>query len=165
MAKKFLVLALVLAMALIGWLTSYFSTREVLKRQLTGIAVALGKEGQETAVQMALKMRDVKNMLAVSCLVTIPESGYSETMEQDLIIRYLMSYRHRYALLTVTLEDLHLDIPVKGQAVAQTTVRLRLQSAPQAEPVEESHHMTFSLTRVDKQWLFQTITVPETLLR
>lgn len=152
-------------MALGGWLTYYFSDKEVIKRQLTGITLALGKEGQEQALQMAIKMREVKNTLAVSCLVTIPEREYSETMEQDLIIRYLMSYRHRYALLTVTLEDLHLDIPVKGQAVVQTTVRLRLQSAPQAEPVEESHHMTFSLTRVDKKWLFQTITVPETLVR
>lgn len=137
----------------------------MIKRQLTGITLALGKEGQETALQMAMKMREVKNMLAESCLVTIPERNYKEVLEQDLIIHYLISYRHRYALLTVTLEDLRLDIPVKGQAVAQTTVCLRLQRTPQAEPVEESHHMTFSLTRVDKKWLFQTITVPETLVR
>jgi len=152
-------------MALGGWLTYYFSDKEVIKRQLTWITVALGKDGQEQALQMAMKMREVKNMLAVSCLVTIPERGYNEALEQDLIIHYLIYYRNRYALLTVTLEDLHIDIPVKGQAVVQTTVRLRLQSSPQAEPVEESHHMTFSLTRVDKKWLFQAVTVPEALVR
>ena len=152
-------------MALGGWFTYYFSAKEVIKRQLTGITVALGKEGQETAVQMALKMREVKNMLAESCLVTIPERVYNEALEQDLIIHYLISYRYRYALLTLALEDLRIDIPVKGQAVAQTTVRLRLQSTPQSEPVEESHQVTFSLTRGDKKWLLQTITLPEALVR
>ena len=152
-------------MALGGWLTYYLSATEVIKRQLTEITVALGKDGQESAVQMALKMREVKNMLAESCLVTIPERGYNEALEQDLIIHYLIYYRNRYSLLTLAFEDLHIDIPVKGQAVVQSTIRLRLQSTPQSEVVEKSHQVSFSLTRGDKKWLFQTITLPEALVR
>ncbi len=158
-------MALALALASGGWLTYYFSDKEVIKRQLSEVAAALGKEEQETTMQMALKMREVKNMLAASCLVTIPERGYNEALEQDLIIHYLIYYRNHYILLTLAFEDPHIDIPVKGQAVVQSTIRLRLQSTSQSEVVEKSHQVSFSLTRGDKKWLFQTITLPEALVR
>lgn len=152
-------------MALGSWLTYYFSDREVIKRQLTGIAVALSKEGQETPIQMALKMREVKNMLAESCLVTIPERGYTEALEQDLVLHYLIYHRNRYSLLTVAFENVIIDITAKGQAALQSTVRLRLQNTAQTEPVEESHQVEFSLAKGDKKWLFHTVTMPEALVR
>lgn len=165
LAKKILLVALLLVMAFGGWLTYYFSDKEVIKRQLTGIAVALGKEGQETPIQMALKMREVKHMLAESCLVTIPERGYTETLEQDLVIHYLIYHRNRYSLFTVAFENVTIDIPAKGQAAVQSTVRLRLQNTPSAESVEESHQVKFSLAKDDKKWLFHTVTMPEAMVR
>ncbi|MEK6202211.1 MAG: hypothetical protein N2A40_07305 [Desulfobulbaceae bacterium] len=165
LAKKILIVALLLVMAFGGWLTYYFSDKEVIKRQLAGIAMALGKEGQETPIQMALKMREIKNMLAKSCLVTIPEREFTEAMEQDLIIHYLIYHRNRYSLLTVAFEDMNIDIPAKGQAAVQSTVRLRLQDTPQAESVEESHQVEFSLAKGDKKWLFHTVTMPEAMVK
>ncbi len=152
-------------MALGGWLTYYFSDKEVIKRQLTGIAMALGKEGQESPIQMALKMREVKNMLAESCLVTIPEREYTEAMEQDLIIHYLIYHRNRYAVLTVAFKDVSIDIPAKGQAVVQSTVLLRLQNTAQTSPAEENHQVKFSLVKGDKKWLFDTVTMPEAMVK
>lgn len=152
-------------MVLGGWLTYYFSDREVIQRQLTGIAAALGRQGQETPIQMALKMREVKNMLAESCLVTIPERGYTEALEQDLVIHYLIYYRNRYSLLTVAFEDVIIDIPARGQAAVQSTVRLRLQNTAQTEPLEESHQLEFSLAKGEKKWLFHKVTMPEALVR
>jgi hypothetical protein len=151
--------------ALGGWLTYYFSDKEVIKRQLTGIAMALGKEGQESPIQMALKMREVKNMLAESCLVTIPEREYTEAMEQDLIIHYLIYHRNRYAVLTVAFKDVSIDIPAKGQAVVQSTVLLRLQNTAQTSPAEENHQVKFSLVKGDKKWLFDTVTMPEAMVK
>jgi hypothetical protein len=164
MAKKILIVGLVLVIALGGWLAYYFSDKEVIKRQLAGIAVELGKEGQEPPLQMALKMGKVKNMLAKGCLVTIPERGYSEVLEQDVIIQYLIYHRNCFALLTVAFEDVIVDLPVKGQATVQSTVRLRRQHTGQAEPVEEKHPVTLALVKGDKNWLFHKVTLPEALV-
>ncbi len=165
MSKKILIVALVLVMALGGWLAYYFfSDKEVIKRQLTGLAVELGKEGQEPPIQMAMKMRKVKNMLADGCLVTIPERGYSELLEQDLIIHYLIYYRNRFALLTVAFEDVIVDIPLKGKATVLSTIRLRRQNTGQTEMVEESHQVKLALVKSDKEWLFQNVTIPEALI-
>ncbi|MCX5869520.1 MAG: hypothetical protein NTY00_02565 [Deltaproteobacteria bacterium] len=166
MAKKILIVivALVLIIAMGGWLAYYFSDKEVIKRQLTGLAVELGKEGQESPIQMALKMGNVKKMLAKGCLVTIPEKGYSEVLEQDLIIQYLIYHRNRFALFTVAFEDVIVDIPVKGQATVQSRVRLRRQNTAQIESVEESHQVEIALIQSDKKWLFHKVTMPESLV-
>jgi hypothetical protein len=164
MAKKIFIVTLVLTIALGGWLAYYFSDKEVIKRQLTDLAVELGKKGQESPIQMALKMGKVKKMLAKSCLVTIPERGYSEVLEQDLIIHYLIYHRNLFALLTVAFEDVIVDIPVKGQATVQSTVRLRRQNTAQTESVEESHQVEIALVKGDKKWLFHKVTMPEGLV-
>lgn len=164
MAKKIFIVALVLAIALGGWLAYYFSDKVVIKRQLTGLAVELGKEGQEPPLQLALKMRQVKNMLAKGCLVTIPERSYSEVLEQDLIIQYLIYHRNRFTLLTLAFENMIIDIPVKGQAAVQATVRLRRQNTAQTDPLEESHQVELALVKGDKKWLFHKVTMPEGLV-
>lgn len=164
MVKKTLVVILVLVIALGGWLLYYFSDKVVIKRQLSGLAVELGKEGQEAPIRMALKMHNIQNGLAKSCLVTIPERGYSEALEQDLIIRYLIYDRNRYVLLSVILADVIVDIPTKGQAVVQSTVLIRRQSSAQKEPVEESYQVELALIKSDKKWLLHKITMPEALV-
>ncbi len=116
-------------------------------------------------MQMALKMGAVKNMLAASCLVIIPEQGYSEALAQDLIIQYLIYHRNRHALLTLALKDLIVDIPAKGHAAVQTTVSLHRRDTLQAVAVEESHQVRLLLTKSDKKWLLQTITMPEALVQ
>lgn len=165
MAKKIFIIALVLAIALGGWLAYYFSAKEVIKRQLTGLAVELGKEGQESTIQMALKMGKVKNMLAKGCLVTIPEMGYSEVLEQDLIIHYLIYHRNLFTRLTVAFEDVIVDIPVKGQATVRSTVRIQRQNMTQTESVEERHRVEIALVKGDKKWLFHKVTMPEALVK
>ena len=165
MVKKLIIVALVLTISLGGWFAYYFSDKVVIKRQLVGLAVELGKEGQETPVQMALKMRQVMNMLPASCQVRIPELGYVELLEQDLIIRYLIYHRSRYALLTVAFEDVVIDIPTKGQAIVQTTVRLQRKKANQADVVEEAQQVELALNKGDKKWLLQAVTMPEALVQ
>ncbi len=165
MVKKIIIVALILTIALGGWLAYYFSDKEVIKRHLGGLAVELGKDGQETPVQMALKMRHIKNMLTVRCQVTIPERGYGERLEQDLIIRYLIYHRSRYALLSVAFEDMVVDIPTKGQAMVQTMVRLQRKKTNQANAVEETHQVELALNRGDKKWLIEKITMPEALVQ
>ena len=164
MIKKSFIVALVLAIAMSGWLAYYFSAKEVIKRQLTGLAVELGKEEQESPLQMARKMGKIKKMLEKDCLVTIPEMGYSEVLEQDLIIHYLIYHRNRFALLTAAFEDVIIDIPLKGQATVQSTVSLRHQNMAQTGFIEESHQVEIALVKSDKKWLFHKVTMPEALV-
>ncbi|MBA3006895.1 MAG: hypothetical protein KKB91_12385 [Proteobacteria bacterium] len=164
MVKKIVLVALVLVIALGGWLAYYFSDKEVIKRQLTDLAVELGKEGQESPIQMALKMRKVKNMLGKSCLVTIPERTYHEALEQDLIIHYLIYHRNRYSLLAIAFEDVIVNIPAKGQAEVQNTVRLRRQNTTQTAPIEEIHKVEMSLVKADQKWLFDKVILPKALI-
>lgn len=164
MVKKLITVALVLAVALGSWFAYYFSDKEVVKRQLTGLAGELSKESRETPIQLALKMRAVKDQLADRCQVLIPERSYDEALEQDLIIRYLMYRRNSYEVITVAFEELHVDIPAKGEAAAQVTVRINMNKANQAEAVEESGQVELTLKKGEDNWLLYTVIVPENLV-
>ena len=165
MAKKILIVTLMLVVVLGGcFALYYFSDKEVIKRQLAGLAAEIGKEGQEPPMAMALKMRNVKNVLAKSCLVTIPERGYSESLESDLIIQYLIYHRNRFILLAAAFENVIVAIPAKERGTTQATVRIRHQNTGQAEPVEEVHQIEISWVKSDKKWLLDTIMMPEALV-
>ena len=166
MTKKNLISILMLAVVLGGcFVLYYFSDKEVIKRQLAGLAGEIGKKGQqEPPVAMALKMRKVKNALATSCLVAIPESGYSEPLEPDLIIRYLIYHRNRFILLTVAFDDMTVTFPAKERATVQGSIRVRQQNAGQTKPVEKVHQVELALAQRDKKWLLDKITLPEALV-
>ena len=164
MIKKLIFVVLVLVIAVSGWFAYYYSDKKVINRQLAGLAVELGKEGQETALQTALKIREITKMLTDSCLVRIPERSYEETMEQDLIIRYLIYHRNRYAEITVAFEDLLIDIPASGEAVVRSTVRLKRKKANMAEDVEEFYRLELTLEKGSEKWMLQEVTLPEALI-
>ncbi len=164
MFNKLIIVALVLAVVLGSWFAYYFSDKEVLKRQITGLAGELDKKAGETPIQLALKMRAVKDQLADRCRVVVPERSFDEALEQDLIIRYLM-YRHNsYEVITVAFEDLYVDIPTKGEATAQLTVRINMNKANQTEAVEESGQVELTLKKGEDNWLLHTVIVPENLV-
>lgn len=165
MAKKIVIVTLVLALALGGCFAwYYFSDPQVIKRQLAGLAAEIGKEGQEPPVAMALKMRNVKNTLAKSCLVVIPERDYSESLEPDLIIQYLIYHRNRFTQFAVAFENMTIDLPTKERATVQTIIRLRYQNAGQAALAEEMHQVELALVKSDKKWLLDKITMPAGLV-
>lgn len=165
MAKKIFIAALMLVVVLGGcFALYYFSDTEVIKRQLAGVAAEIGKEGQEPPMAMALKMRNIKYTLAESCLVVIPERGYSESLEPDLIIQYLIYHRNRFVLFVVAFENLVVDIPAKERATVQAMVRVRHLSAGEAEPVEEGGQVELALVKGDKKWLLDKVTMPEALV-
>ena len=164
MANKLIIVALVLTVVLGSWFAYYYSDKEVIKRQLTGLAGKLEKEAGETPIQLALKMRAVKDQLADRCRIVVPERSFDEALEQDLIIRYLM-YRHNgYEVITVVFEELQVDIPAKGEAAAQVTVRINMNKANQAEAVEESGQVDLTLKKGEDNWLLHTVIVPENLV-
>lgn len=166
MANKILIPILMLAVALGGcFALYYFADKEVIKRQLAGLALEIGKKEQhEPPMAMALKMRNVKNTLAKSCLVTIPERGYSESLEPDLIIQFLIYHRNRFNTLAVTFENMAIDIPAKDNAAVQTSVRIRYQNAGQAELADEVHQVELTLVKNDKKWRLDKVTMPVALV-
>ena len=165
MAKKIIAVALVLVIALGAWLAYYFSDKEVIKRQLAGLAVELSKEGKETPVQMALKLKKVKDMLAESCQVDIPGRNYSQSLERDLIIQYLIYHRNRYTFISVAFEDVLIEIPVEGQATVTTTIRLIRSRGAVQDAVEEAHQVGLSMEKGEGNWLLNAVTMPEALTR
>ncbi|MBW2329140.1 MAG: hypothetical protein JRF04_05915 [Deltaproteobacteria bacterium] len=164
MANKLIIVVLLLAVVFGSWFAYYFSDKEVIKRQLTGLAGKLEKEAGETPIQLAFKMRAVKDQLADRCQVLVPEQSFDEALEQDLIIRYLM-YRHNsYEVITVVFEELQVDIPAKGEAAAQITVRIDMNEVNQEEAVEESGQVEITLKKGEDNWLLHTVIVPENLV-
>ena len=165
MLKKFIPVVLLLAVVVTGWLAYYYSDKQVIKRQLVAAAGELNKEGQETAVQVALKMHNVQDILAQSCQVVIPDRNYDESVERDLIIRYLIYHRSLYTGIKVALEDLSVDIPVKKRALVQSTVFLQRMGTDQSAPVEERSRVELVLEKGEKKWLLNKITLPESLIK
>ena len=163
MVNKLLVSGLVLLLVLGGWLGWYFSDKQVVKRLGIGMSWDISKEGRESTVQTALKMREIKNVLAADCTVIIPERSYRESVDRDMIISYLVYHRQRYSLITVTFADMWVDIPAKGKAVVQLRAHL-LRQQGQAEPVEESGDVEIVFKKENREWLLSSVTVPVKLV-
>jgi hypothetical protein len=161
--RDILVVALVVTVVLSVWLSYYFSDKKVIKRKLTEVAQNLNREEDETAMQIALKMRDIQDLLATSCRVIVVERDLNDLVERDMIIRYLMYHRNLYDLINVSFEEMLIDIPTEGMAIVQATVRV-LKVADPSAPVEELAQVELNMEKREKEWLLHQIILPETLL-
>uniref|UniRef100_UPI004056608B hypothetical protein n=1 Tax=Candidatus Electronema sp. TaxID=2698783 RepID=UPI004056608B len=156
-----------LALVLISWLFWYFSDQQVIKRQLTALAWDLDKESrQESTMETALKMRDVKAVLAESCCTLIvPERGRrTDFAERDMAVMYLMHYRDRYENLAVSFEDMEIDFPAKGEAAVRSQARLLRQVKPDQPAAETTAPVLISLKKQDGDWMLTQAEVAEALL-
>ncbi len=164
MNKKFIIAVIVLLVGIAAWLLHYFSDQQVIKRKFTAIAVSLSKDGEETPVMIALKMRPVKDFIAPACEVTVPERNYHEILEPGLVTHYLILYRSRQANLHVALEGISVEIPSKGRgevsALAHVTANYN-----QPDFFDETHRVRFSLQKQEKNWLVHKATLPDALVR
>lgn len=163
MSNKIIIAIVVLLAGVIGWLLHHYSDKEVIKRTFTSIAVALGKEGEESPIMLALKMRPVKDFIAPACEVIVPESNYREVLDPELVIRYLIIYRSRQTSLQMAIDEIVVDIPGKGAAEVSALVHV---SANQNQPdfFDEVHQVRFSLHQQNKKWLLRQATLPDALV-
>ncbi|MCX5870043.1 MAG: hypothetical protein NTY00_05270 [Deltaproteobacteria bacterium] len=163
MNNKSIIAVAVLLAGVFGWFLHHYSDKEVIKRTLSSIAVALGKEGEEAPIQLALKMKTVKDFIAPACEVIVPESNYHEVLDPDLVIRYLIVYRSRQANLQVAIDKILVDIPDKGSAEVSALVHV---TANQNQPdfFDEVHPVKFSLQKQKKKWLLHQATLPDALV-
>ncbi len=166
MTKKTTILILIISSLLLGsWLTYYFSDKNVIKRQLGQLATEISKDGQESPIQMGIKMGRVKNRLVNPCQVIIPERNTMQPLEQDSIIRYLIYYRQRYAQLSMTFTNIDIHLVKKTEATVQTTLHLLSQTQPNQENIiNEMHAIEFHLVKNDKTWQIMQVTVPVSLI-
>lgn len=164
MKRKCLIAVILLLLGVGGWLRYYFSDQQVIKRKFTAIAVSLSKEGEETPVMIALKMRPVKDFIAPACEVTVPERKYHEILEPGLVTHYLILYRSRQANLHVALEEILVEIPSKGRGEVSALVHVTA-NYNQPDFFDETHRVTFSLQKQEKNWLVRKATLPDALVR
>jgi hypothetical protein len=145
MKKNYILLSIpaLLLLILLGW---YFSDKQVIKRQLTELTWNINKEKREPTLETGLKMREIKQMLAPDVRAIVSERNYSETLAHDMLIRYLMYYRDKYETLTVSFEDLLIELPAKGEATASATVLVQ-RKKPQNDPEELREPVEFLLKK------------------
>ncbi|CAK8716485.1 hypothetical protein GMJAKD_05660 [Candidatus Electrothrix aarhusensis] len=134
MKKNYILISIpaLILLILLGW---YFSDKQVIKRQLNELTWNLNKEKSEPTLETGLKMREIKQMLAPDVRAIVSERNYRETLAHDMLIRYLMYYRDKYETLTVSFEDLLIELPAKGEATASATVLV--QRKKQQNDLEE----------------------------
>jgi hypothetical protein len=164
MNKKSIIAVIVLLVGSAAWFLYYFSDRQVLKRTFTAVAGSLSKEGEETPVMTAFKMKPVKDFIAPACEVSVPERNYHEILDPELVLRYLISYRSRQANLRVALEEILIEIPDKGRAEVSILVHVTANSN-QSDFFDETHRVTFSLQKQEKNWLIYQAVLPDALVR
>jgi hypothetical protein len=164
MNKKIILALIVLLAGVIGWALYYFSDQQVIRRKFTAIAVSLSKDGEETPVMIALKMKPVKDFIAPACEVTVPERDYHEILEPGLVTHYLILYRSRQANLHVALEEITVEIPSEGRAEVSALVHVTA-NYNQPDFFDETHRVTFSLQKQEKNWLVRKATLPDALVR
>ncbi len=163
MNKKSIIAVVVLLAGVFGWILHHYSDKEVIKRTLSSIAIALDKEGEESLIHLSVKMRPVKDFIAPACEVIVQESNYHELLDPDLAIRYLIIYRSRQANLQVAIDKILVDIPGKGLAEVSILVHM---TANQNRPnfFNEVHQVKFSLQKQKKKWLLHQATLPDALV-
>jgi len=145
-------IGIALALVVTGWLCWYFSDTQVIKRQLIGLTWEVNKKNsQESTIETALKMREVKAALAADCRVTV-QSRINETIERDIAITYLMYYRDRYETIAVSFKQIDIQFPVKGEAAVQVSVLLKRQK-PQVAATEVTAPVMLRLKKQDGNWL------------
>ena len=164
MNKKLTIAVIVLLVGVAAWLLYYFSDTQIIKRKFTAIAVSLSKEGEETPVMIALKMRPVKDFIAPACEVTVPERNYHEILEPGLVTHYLILYRSRQANLHVALEEIMVEIPSEGIGEVSALVHVTA-NYNQPDFFDETHRVTFSLQKQEKNWLVRKAILPDALVR
>jgi hypothetical protein len=164
MNKKIIIAVVMLLAGFTGWALFYFSDKQVIKRKFTAIAVSLSKDGEETPVMIALKMRPVKDFIAPACEVTVPERNYHEILEPGLVTHYLILYRSRQANLRVALEEILVEIPSEGRGEVSALVHVTA-NYNQPDFFDETHRVTFSLQKQEKNWLVHKATLPDALVR
>jgi hypothetical protein len=151
------------AILLLCWLGWYFSARQVIKRQLTAMAWDIGREAQESTMETALKMRDVKAVLASTCEILVPGKHRKETVERDMGIMYLMHYRDQYQLLTPQFQDIAIDFPADTEAEVKATVLLQRQKQ-QGQVTEVTAPVQLVLKKTDGDWLLTQAEIAAALL-
>lgn len=152
-----------LALVLTGWLCWYFSDRQAIRRQIISLSWEMSKKNsQESTMETALKMREIKSALAAMCQLIISETHYDESLENDLIILYLNQYRDRYETISVTFDDMKIDLPAKSEAAVQGTVSVRKQEH-QGVPKEVSAQVRLVLKKQDGDWLLTQAEIPAVL--
>jgi hypothetical protein len=164
MNKKLTIAVILLLAWAAAWFLYYFSDKQVIKRKFTAIAVSLSKDGEETPVVIALKMRPVKDFIATACEVTVPERNYHELLEPGLVTHYLILYRSRQANLRVALEKITVEIPSEGRGEVSALVHV-IANYNQPDFFDETHRVTFSLEKQAKNWLVRKATLPDALVR
>lgn len=164
MKRKIIMAGILLLVGGTAWFLYYFSDKQVLNRKFTSIAVSLSKDGEETPVMIALKMKPVKDFTAPACEVVVPERNYHEILEPGLVTHYLILYRSRQANLRVALEEIMVEIPGKGRGEVSALVRVTA-NYNQPDFFDETHRVVFSLQKQEKKWLLYKATLPDALVR
>lgn len=124
-------------MLIIG-LAWYYSDKQVIKRQLNELTLNISKQAKESTLDTALKMGEVKQMLAQNVQAIVSERNYSESHPYDMIIRYLIYYRDRYETLSISLTDVVIAFPEKEKATVSLTVDVeRTQAGNEPEHLNE----------------------------
>ncbi len=163
MRKKIIIGGLLVALLGSAWLFYYFSDRQVIRRQLGELAEVLGKEEQESAIEMAMKLRAVQEMLPRRCFVRIPDRDYGKELEQDLIIRYLIYYRQNYRLLHLSWSEMEIELPSAGRAIVQAQARLERRSNKADAATLQEYAVQLALKKGDDKWLLHGVTMPAAL--
>ncbi len=146
-----------------GLLLHYYSDEQVVRRLCFTMARELGKNGRESRVQLSLKIRAVKDRLASICLVDIPERGYREELDRQLITGYLFMLRTRFSLLGIDLRDVSVEIEPEKQArvlsgvvIDGTTIRQR--------QVNETYNLEIILKKNENNWRITKAVLPNDLV-
>ncbi len=161
--NKAATVGVVLALIVASWLGWYFSARQVIKRQLVAMSWDISREPHESTMETAIKMRDVKAVLASECRMTVPEKRLAESLDRDMAIMYLMHYRDGYQILTPTFKDMRIDFPADGEAAVQATVLLKRQKQ-ESQATEVAAPVKLALKKTDGDWLLTQAEIAAALL-
>ncbi len=161
-SKNMLLILVLIAAGLIVFVLFFNSDEAVIKKRFRHLAEQFDKAPSENNLVAAAKARRVADMFADSCRVYLPAYDVDHTFSARDVPSYVMMARSRYRQIALDFYDFNFVFPQKDRAdVNLTAMATGIDETGAA--FREIHEMTFSLEKIEDEWLFTAIEAVQVL--
>ena len=154
------ILGLLMVFGVWAWQSCSGEERK-LRRQLEGLEELLAKDGEESALLVATKLRGIGEAFAQDFVIRA--SDYSgELQDRRELAGVVQGYRDQASTLTVSFSGLEAELDPSG-ILARGEVVARVRARVEGDPAAESYRLALEWRRVDGEWKLATVELLEVL--
>jgi hypothetical protein len=160
---RYLISAVVLALALLAFFYLYPGEEKKIKKQITLLSEYASKNEGESAFALARRLDSLGKLFAPSVDLKAPGYELSGTYTRREIVNLAVRARMAFSRMTLKFHDVSISVSEEGKAKVLATGRLKGISA-ERKSVDEVQDLEIILQKNGEgRWLFTSVEVVEVL--